>query len=330
MNNERAKKVLITGASGLLGYEVLRKFSKEGSYTLLAGYHNTKPTLISSANLEWVRVNLFDVAALEELVSEVDYVVHCAGLVSFSASSKDELFKVNHEGTANLVNVALKAPNLKCLIHISSIAALGKPDLNRYVNESNLWESEKHTTVYGYSKFLGELEVHRAMAEGLSAVILNPSVILGTGAKKGASSSALFHYVKDGKPFFTRGWLNYVDVRDVAEAVKICLENQDHWGERYILNAGHIPYNEFMTKVAMATGCKVPSIEMKPWMGELFWRMAWLLKWFGIRLPITKETPRSAQRRTTYDGSLFKQEANFQYRPIDETIKWVTSQLKEN
>ena len=123
----------------------------------------------------------------------VSQLYHCAAIVSFNKKNKDKLFKVNIEGTANVVNAALDA-GVQKMVHVSSVSALGRIRENEIVTEEMNWTEESSNSQYGKSKYLGELEVWRSIGEGLQAVIVNPSIIFG-GSDWSKGSSEIFKSV---------------------------------------------------------------------------------------------------------------------------------------
>ena len=136
-------------------------------------------------------------------------------LVSFNPKDKAKLLKVNIEGTSNIVNLC--AAFGARLLHVSSVAALGNAKKGALITENDLWEYDAKAHSYAISKYEGEMEVWRGIAEGLDAVIVNPSVIIGAGAGF-SGSGAIFKLVKDGLSYYTRGATGIVDVRMWREA----------------------------------------------------------------------------------------------------------------
>ena len=177
--------ILVTGGSGLVGSELISQLLALGN-KIKAIYNSTRLT-ISHQNLIPVKCDILDTAALEEAMQGVTQLYHCAAMVSFSAKNKDQLLKINIEGTANVVNAALDAGVTK-MVHVSSVSALGRIRENETVTEEMNWTEESSNSVYGKSKYLGEMEVWRGIGEGLQAVVVNPSLILGSGDwNKGSS-----------------------------------------------------------------------------------------------------------------------------------------------
>ena len=129
---------------------------------------------------DWIQGDILDVCLLEDAMQDVEQVYHCAALVTFNPRKKSALHKINVEGTANIVNAALTT-GVKKLLHVSSVSALGRKRNEQIVTEEAHWEDETNNSTYGRSKYFAELEVWRGITEGLHAVIVNPTIILGIG-----------------------------------------------------------------------------------------------------------------------------------------------------
>jgi nucleoside-diphosphate-sugar epimerase len=257
---------------------------------------------------------------LSEAMQGVTQVYHCAAVVTFNPKRKAELFKINVEGTANVVNAALDA-GVKKLVHVSSVAALGRIRKDEVVNETMNWTEETSNSNYGQSKYLGELEVWRGMGEGLEAAIVNPSIILGAG-NWNSGSSQVFKSVYDEFPWYTNGTTGFVDVRDVVAAM-IGLMESDISGQRYILSAENKTYREVFNLMADAFGKKRPHKEVTPFIAGLVWRLEALKSRFTGKEPlITKETAATALAKVQFDHSkILAALPNFKFHSIEDTIQ---------
>lgn len=174
--------IFVTGGTGFLGRHLLRKLadSDEPIRALIRDGSTIPPACHLPGKVEWVPGDVLDIPSLEEHMEGCSSVYHCAGLVSFEKKDRDRLMKINVEGTANVVNVAL-VKTIQKLVYVSSIAAIGRPAASNEISESTEWDFNGNQTNYGISKYLAEREVWRGLAEGLNAVIVNPSVIIGDG-----------------------------------------------------------------------------------------------------------------------------------------------------
>lgn len=189
-------KILLTGATGLLGSSLAKRFAS------IAEIHGLKRessniALVTSLPIKWHTGDLNDVQSLEDALEGIDMVIHAAALVSYNPKDEKALMKTNVEGTTNIVN-AMLTKDVKKLIHISSIAALGRsPDINT-INENHKWIDSDLNTPYAISKYLSELEVWRGVQEGLEALVVHPSIILGK-VGTGRSSTEIYNYVLEEK-----------------------------------------------------------------------------------------------------------------------------------
>lgn len=318
--------ILVTGGSGLVGSELISQLLAQGN-KIKAIYNSTRLT-ISHQDLIPVKCDILDTAALEEAMQGVTQLYHCAAMVSFSAKNKDQLLKINIEGTANVVNAALDAGVTK-MVHVSSVSALGRIRENETVTEEMNWTEESSNSVYGKSKYLGEMEVWRGIGEGLQAVIVNPSLILGSGDwNKG--SSEIFRSVYNEFPWYTEGVTGVIDVKDVARAM-ILLMNSEINKQRFILNAENLSYKEVFTNIAKCFGKKPPHKKVTPFIAAIVWRLEAIKSMFtGKDALVTKETARTALAKVYFDNNkILKALPGFQFTPINETIKNICATLKQ-
>lgn len=322
--------VLVTGGSGFLGQHLVRRLVLE-NVPVRALYHNNAPdeSLLQLPNVSWMQCDLLDIFEVEEAFENITEVYHCAAKVSFEAADKYLIQKVNTDSTANVVNAALEA-DVRKLVFVSSIATLGRGNLEKPLTESDFWEESKNNTAYARSKYLSEMEVWRAMAEGLNAVIINPSIILGAG-KWDEGSARLMKVADNEFPFYTEGINGWVDVKDVVEAM-VLLMKSDISEERFILSEGNHSYKEIFTLMADGLGKKPPHIKAPTWATGLLWRWNAFRKIFtGKSATVTKETTRTAQMKCFYNNEkLLSALPDFKYTPIEETIRDMGKMFKSS
>ncbi|MBO7287613.1 MAG: NAD-dependent epimerase/dehydratase family protein [Bacteroidales bacterium] len=278
------------------------------------------------SNIEFVYGDVLDYDILEAEMKDVDEVYHCAAVVSFDPSDKGSLMRVNVEGTRNMVNAALHC-GVKKFCHVSSIAALGRALEGEPINENSPWSLSKNNSIYSISKHEAEMEVWRGIAEGLNATIVNPSLILGAG-RWNSSSCELFNVIAKGFPFYTTGVNGFVDVKDVARAMIMLMEN-NKFGQRYCLNGALISYQYLFNLMAQNFNVKAPYIKVGKSLSEIAWRIFWLIgKIQGKKPLITKETARTATRKYSYSSEKIIRELKFKFTPIEESIKEICSIYK--
>jgi nucleoside-diphosphate-sugar epimerase len=310
--------ILVTGGAGLLGSELILQLIQKGC-EVRAIYNKTPLPNFNSDSVEQFQCDILDIIGLEEAMQGVDQVFHCAAIVAFEPSRKKEMFQINIEGTANVVNAALNM-GIKKLVHVSSVAALGRLRENETVNETMNWNEETSNSIYGQSKYLGELEVWRGIGEGLEAIIINPVIILGKGDWK-AGSSQIFKSVYDEFPWYSEGISGFVDVRDVARAM-IALMESNISSERFIISAENRTYRDIFNLIANAFGKKQPHKKVTPLIAKIVWRLEAIKSRITGKKPlVTKETADTALATVQYDNAKLLQFLPlFKYRSIEETI----------
>lgn len=324
---------LVTGATGLIGSHIVRRLLAENVpvaalYRPLNGYGLLADV---ADRLTWYEGDVLDIPSLEAAIRPGCDVVHCAAVVSFVPKDRARMEQVNVEGTANVVNVCLKA-GIHKLAYLSSVAALGRPEAKggtpaqagqapqpMVITEEQKWEESPMNSAYAKTKYRAELEVWRGSAEGLPVVLVNPSVVLGAGDWT-RSSTQLIKYVYDEKRFYTDGDINYVDVLDVADAL-VKLLHSDVAEQRFILNAGAMPYRDFLAQLAQALGKRPPTVRVPPGLANVLWRLEALRSWvLGTSPLVTRETARSASHRYRFPGERITQVIDFQYRSLSDTL----------
>ncbi|MEP6949190.1 MAG: SDR family NAD(P)-dependent oxidoreductase [Ginsengibacter sp.] len=320
------KKILVTGAAGLLGNELVKRLLEEG-YKVIAVCHSTSLN-ITHPNLITQQCDILDTGRLEEIMQGITHVYHCAAIVSFEPKDKHRLLKINVEGTANVVNACLDA-GVQKLVHVSSVAALGRIRNGQVVNEQMNWSEETSNSIYGKSKYLGELEVWRGIGEGLQALVVNPSIILG-GDNWDNGSAALFKIAYNEFKWYTEGITGFVDVRDLARAM-ILLMNSKISGQRFILSAENLSYKEIFSSIAKCFGKKPPPKKVTPFMGEIVWRLESIKAMVtGKKHLLTKETARTAQASVYFDNSkILNALPGFSFTKIAISIVHACAILKE-
>jgi dihydroflavonol-4-reductase len=321
---------MVTGGTGLIGAHLLYELVKQGKAVralvrtgsdtekvrrTFSWYDQDVEALFST--IEWVRGDVLDPLSIKNALENVTQVYHCAGLVSFKEQDHKNLILTNQQGTANLVNVCLEQGNIR-FCHMSSVSALGRTKSGETVNEQSFWKTSRNNSVYSISKYGAEREVWRAAEEGLEMFVVSPSIVIGPGDWNNGSAQ-LFNTIYKGLKVYTGGITGYVDVRDVAK-IMIRLMDSDVAGERYVVSAEDISYQQIFTKIATTFGKKPPGLPVYPWMTELAWRADRLLSIFGKPQTFTKEIARSAFNRYYYDSSKIKKLLDYKFIPIEKSI----------
>ena len=315
--------VLITGGTGFLGSYIIKELV-EKNYSVRAIRRSTSklPFYIPKEifdKVEWVEGDVLDIISIEKAMQGVNTVIHSAATISFLKKEKKWMNHVNVEGTANVVNMALEK-NISRLVHISSVAALGRSGSGDKIDEESKWVESKLNSHYGISKHKAEMEVWRAIGEGLNAVIVNPGTVLGFGDWN-TSSCRLFKNIYEEFPWYTEGINGFVDIEDVARATVLLMESNIN-EERFILTGDNWSFRKLFDTIADEFGKKHPHRKATPFLSGLAWRMEKIKSLFrGIDPLLTKETARVANTRSYFQNEkILKALPGFSFTPLQQSI----------
>ena len=331
VHSDPSVKTLVTGATGLLGSTLTHQLLADGVAVRIFHRPTSSFNLLGDAadRVEHAVGDLTDAHSLYRAMQGVRHIYHTAALIEGQGDA-DRLYRVNVGGTANVVNAALEA-GVQRLVHTSSIAALGHPDPSSgdvVIDETSPWSPTASDSAYARSKYESELEVHRGIAEGLDAVIVNPSLIFGTG-RAGTNTRRIVDAVRAGwLPGVPAGGTNVVDVRDVAAGLRKAMA-EGATGERYILGSENLSWQAITATIADAFDAEPPRRTIPPWLlttaGGLAEGVAWLT---GTAPRFSRALARSASRMRRYDNAKAVKQLGCTFRPFAETVWKIAADLR--
>ena len=320
--------ILVTGGTGLVGAHLLLHLVEQGEnvramYRTTTSIDKTKNlfSLYHKSHLfetvEWIEADILDIPSLEIAFQNIESVYHCAAMISFDPKDEDIIRKTNIEGTANIVNFCL-AYNIKKMLFVSSIAALGDPtSVETTISETTEWNPEKPHSDYAISKYGAEMEVWRGQQEGLDVLIINPGIILGPGFPE-QGSGKLFSAVAKGLSFYTLGTTGFIAVTDVVEA-SAQLMNSNIKNERFTLIEHNYSFQEILNCIADSMQTKRPQWHATPFLMNIFWRMDWFLSTFFFqKRKLSRASAKASYSKNNYDNSKIKGALNTDFKPVEE------------
>lgn len=326
-------KVLVTGATGLLGSALTRHLVRAGTEVRILRRETSRLDALGDVarNVEHTIGDLNDAGSLRDAMAGIDLVYHTAAYVSFEGQSdRDALMQSNVEGTAGVVNAALEA-GIRRLVHTSSMSAFGRPEpKDAVLDEKSQWHRSRAHSVYAQSKYLSELQVHRGVAEGLDGVIVNPSLIFGTG-RAGMNTRRLVDRLRDGRlPAIPSGGTNVVDVLDVVDGIVRAME-RGRTGERYFLGSENLSWRRIIHTLSRAFDVQPPRPTLPPAPTMILALGAEALSALtGSRPAFTREQARSASRFYRYSNRKAIEELGCSFRPFAATAERLASRLEED
>lgn len=333
--------ILVTGATGLIGSHLLYDLITK-DFTVRALYRNPKKLdqvkkvfsyyadnyQILFDKIEWVYGDLLDVCSLDKAFEGISKVYHCGAKVAIGGKNKEQLIQNNVIATENMVNLSVQY-GVDKLCHVSSVASLGGPVNGELITEESKWTSTKNHSAYAVSKFKSEMEVWRGIQEGLNAVIVNPSVVLGPGFWNAGSGSLFTRATKETK-YYTTGTTGFVDVRDVAE-IMIKLMESDIAEECFILNAENVSYKSLFSDVADAMNVKKPIKQVTKKMLKTISVLEYVVSSVGIKKrELTKDVVRASFSESNYSNEKIKKALGFEFRSIKTSIEDTADKFKKD
>lgn len=319
--------IFLTGATGLVGKHLLKLLlEKKLSVKVLIRKESDKNKFdFNTQNVEWVIGDLLDTYVLQREIQSVHTVFHCAAIVSYSKKRIDEMHKTNIEGTANIVNICLEN-NVEKLCHFSSIASLDPDIVTGAITEKTHLDESKEHSQYALSKYYAELEVWRGIEEGLNAIILNPTIILGP-SEWNTSSTKIFKYVWNKNKYYIGGSYNFIDVRDVVQQA-FTIATSDKANQQYILSGENLTYKELFEQIAIQFKIPPPSVKATKFQKMLVLWWSNFRSIFSSEEPIiTKEAINKSDKNPIIDNSKINQDFPHTYYSINHTIAWTCQEL---
>jgi dihydroflavonol-4-reductase len=324
---------VITGANGLVGCHLISALllaqkkdiccllrSEQSKNQLLKDVSHISGLTIEEveASLQFKFGNILDIVFLEEVFIPNSIVIHAAACVSFDPKDRELLIETNINGTKNVVNACL-ANNVNKLCYVSSVAAIGRMEGGLYITEDTPWIESSLNSAYAISKRYAELEVWRGGEEGLPIVIINPTVILGY-TSLGNSSSSIFHTIKKGFPFTSKGFNGFVGASDVAK-VLLLLIDKNIINERFIVSSENMQYDVLFSQIAKSLKKKGKFIIVKDWMKWITLPLAWLISKLTNKPPfITPEVFSTSMATKLYSSYKLTNSTGFQYTPVHKVV----------
>ncbi len=294
-------KVLVTGSTGFIGGALCRELVGRGHE--VHAFHRPSSALRLLEDLPVLHAigDLTQVDTLLSAMEGIEVVFHAAAMLA--GDNPGRMYAVTVEGTRAVLEAARKA-GVRRVVHTSSVAALGVPEsgpLDRpgLLNESHTWNYLPERWPYGYAKYLAELEVQRAVAEGQDIVIVNPSIVYGAGDVYRQTSSLVVQVARHKLPALVEGGANFVHLQDVVDGHLAALE-KGQCGERYILGGENLTLTKAVEKAAGVVGAHPPSIVLPGGVGRALAGPARLLRNI-LDLPVEPEILYLAGKYFYYD-----------------------------
>jgi len=310
---------LLTGGTGFLGSNIALRLIERGWQVRILERSGTDRVLLEGGPFEYITGDILEPETLPQAMQGIDVLFHAAGVVDYWRQGVDRMYRVNVEGTRNVMEAALLA-GVGRVVHTSSTAAMGiHPDV--VVDESYRFNLKPQRFVYGHSKFQAEEIVMELVEKGLPAVIVNPTTVIGPRDIHKVSSWMIVEVVKHCvPPLIPPGGVNVVPICDVAQGhIEAALKGKV--GERYILAGENMTYLQLYQTIANVVGCGMKLKSMPRWQVSLIAGLTDMLQpQTSGPVPLTGDRLRLESKMFYFDGSKARSAFIMPNTPLRVTI----------
>lgn len=324
------KKILITGGTGFLGTHIVRQFLETGERNLRV-MASSVPEWMKDAGVEAAEGSITNRTDVAEAVKNVEAVFHLAGKVSRDNENAAQMNRIHVEGTRILCEAAKEA-KVKTMVMASSSGTVAVSESKEILDETYPTPLEIISRwAYYASKFYQEkTALENFDAKGAKLVILNPSLLLGSGDERLSSTNVVLDFIARKIPFTPSGGLNFVDARDAARAFINALEKGRH-REKYLLGAANMTFAEFFGRLERLSGVSAPMIRVPKKLAVAGANILdSLFKNWNRTPPVEAKAVEMAEYFWYFDSTKAEEELNFQPRDAQETLQDTIFYLREN
>ena len=325
--------ILVTGATGHIGNVLIRRLLAQGEEVRALVWRGEDTTPIKGLDVEQVEGDVLDPASLVPAMQGVDSVYHLAGIISIMPGRNPFVWQVNVEGTRNVIDAARRA-QVRRLVYTSSIHAIARAPHGVEMDESLGFDANNPYGEYDRSKATASLEVQKASAEGLNAVIVCPTGVIGPYDFRGSEMGEVIRGAAEAHPmFYVEGAYDFVDVRDVADGM-IAAEKHGRRGESYILSGQKLSVRYMLATVREVTGKAFSSVKIPFSLAEFAARYTpWYYRRTQNKPRFTPYSLEVLQSNSNISHKKAASELGYKPRPIYESIadsvRWFLENRKQ-
>lgn len=324
-------RAFITGGTGFVGANLVQALNQRKIPARVLLRSTSSQKALEGLHYETVTGDVLDEPdALAEAMEGCEWVFHVAAVADYWRQERDLLYHVNVDGTRHVLQAAQRA-GVERFVHTSSLAALGLPEKEgQLLDETHSFNLPPDSFPYGHSKALAEEEVRMATEQGLHAVIVNPSIILGPRDVNEISGTLILEAARGILRFTVPGGGNFIDVADVA-AGQIAAAERGRRGERYILGNHNLTHTEAAGVVCDVVGRKPPLVTIPGWLlppaAQLIGAARAL---FGIRRPPDEHQVRLMGAFVYADNQKAVSELSLPQTPFRDTVQRTYNWYNQN
>ncbi len=307
-------KALVTGATGFVGSQIAAALTRRGDRVRALRRTTSSTLALDGLDVEHAYGDILDREAVDAAVRGCDVVFHVAAVASYWRTRREDVYRVNLQGTRTVLDACLAA-GVPRMVYTSSVAALGVPRDGRPADETQMLGRNEERWAYAHSKHLAEQEVRAAVANGLSAVIVNPAVVIGPGDHNLISGSMIIEMAKRPLPAAPPGGASMADIDAVVQG-HLAAAERGRAGERYILGGENLTYTEITAIIAALVGRRAPRWKIPAWVLPLAAAALDAINHFVTRPIASGDQVRLSAHNVFFDSSKAIRELDYRILPF--------------
>ncbi|MBX3077067.1 SDR family NAD(P)-dependent oxidoreductase [Candidatus Obscuribacterales bacterium] len=317
------KKVLVTGASGFIGSNLVQRLVDEGYQVKTFGRSGTASKKLRDLPIEHLSGDVTNLESIHRAMDDIDVVFHLAGLVSYKKKDVHRQYAVNVVGTRNVLEAALRA-GVGRVIHTSSVAAMGIPKSGEIGTEELEYNLGGLGLNYCDSKYAAEQEVKQIFKRGLPVITLSPGITFGEGDKHPHHHAIFTALAKGALVGVPKGGVTFSDINDVVDA-HIAAIDKGTPGERYALVSANLSYRQAAEIFSKVQGVRPPMFEIPASILVGLGTLAEaVMPMFGMQSPVSRQAAWLAQHKIFFSSDKAMRELDFKPTPFEDTIRRVS------
>ena len=309
-------RAAVTGAGGYVGTNLLQRLADDGHDVVAVDRVRSD---VAGEAVVWRQADVLDRQGVRAVIEGSDIVFHLAGKITL-APHDEEAWTVNTQGVRIAAEAALDA-GVRRIVHCSSVHSFDQYGCGGRIDESTERSVDPSIPVYDRSKWAGEQELHTVIANGLDAVICNPTGIYGPVDHGLSRGNAVLRQVARGRfPFNIEGGFDWVDVRDVASGL-VAAADRGRKGENYLLNGHFLTNREFFRRAAGFVGRRGPRVTLP--LGVVKAALP-VIEPVGRRFRsdiISRGSLAAIECAPRVDGAKARDELGYAARPVEESMR---------
>ncbi|HSP06284.1 MAG TPA: hopanoid-associated sugar epimerase [Acidobacteriota bacterium] len=323
-------KVLVTGASGFVGFHLVRRLLARGEEVVCLVRSTSRVTNLEALPVDLVQGDLVNAATLRPAVRGCKALFHCAADYRLWCPNPDIMYAANVEGTRNILQAAFDEA-VPCVVYTSTVGCLG---LNRDETPATETTPVQLTDMIGHykrSKFLAEREAEKWVERGLPVVIVNPSTPVGDFDVKPTPTGKIIVDFLRGKMFgYVDTGMNLIDVSDVAEGHILAAEKGKR-GEKYILGNLNMTLKEIFDALSRMSGIPSPTTRVPHGIAETYARVENLWSMIVRRDPeVPLESVKLSRHKMWFDSSKAVRELGLKLSPVEAALERAVQWFREH